>query len=216
MKDSEHLRDSALKLGIDLDNTSIKKFLFYLEVLKKWNKKLNLTSLEDNQEIITKHFIDSLTIISYLFDNCRMLDLGSGAGFPGIPISIVKGSVYVTLLESREKRTYFLNHIVRQLELLNVSVVRGRAEDRGNKIERGVFDFVICRAFGKIENIIDSGKEYLNRSGKIILMRGSRGLEELEECRSRLSDEINIEDECPTVLPNSDYKRFNILISLKR
>ena len=92
MTDAEFLKDSALKLGVELDNEQIYSFLYYLDELKLWNRKLNLTSVENDHDIIIKHFIDSLTPCSYLFNNCCILDIGTGAGFPGIPIAIVNNS----------------------------------------------------------------------------------------------------------------------------
>ena len=104
------------ELGITLDSRKIQKFLSYHELIKKWNSKINLTSVTDDSEIIVKHFLDSLTVSEFITDGPNILDIGTGAGFPGVPIAIVRELLNITVLDSREKRIFFINEVLRELE----------------------------------------------------------------------------------------------------
>ena len=141
----------------------------------EWNSKINLTSVTDDSEIIVKHFLDSLTVSELITDGPNILDIGTGAGFPGVPIAIVRQSLNITVLDSREKRIFFINEVLRELDLSNVKTVSGRAEDSNNGVPRINFDYVLTRAVGDIKEVINLSVPYLNEKGKIILMRGKEG-----------------------------------------
>ncbi|MEK7314264.1 MAG: 16S rRNA (guanine(527)-N(7))-methyltransferase RsmG, partial [Deltaproteobacteria bacterium] len=114
---SDILRAGAKELNIEMRESEERAFLIYLEELKKWNEKINLTSLRSDRDITVKHFLDSLTVARFLKDNnvSSLLDIGSGGGFPGIPLKIVMPELKVTLLEAIEKKVNFLKHIIRTL-----------------------------------------------------------------------------------------------------
>ena len=149
MKDE--LLNLAKKLKIDLNKEMIDKFLLYKELLKEWNEKINLTAIIEDREILLKHFIDSLTIEKYINKNDSIIDVGTGAGFPGIPLKIVRKDIKITLLDSLNKRLLFLDEVRQKVNLDNVNIVHGRAEDIGNKIDfREKYDIATARAVANL------------------------------------------------------------------
>lgn len=211
MRPDDLLVEGADELGIHLDKRQCEKFHKYLEHILEWNKKINLTSVIDPNEIVLKHFLDSLTVIPLLKDGRSLLDIGTGAGFPGVPVSIVKSSINVTLLDSTRKKVIFLNHITGELNLENVQSFHARAEDRNNGIPRCSFDYVVTRAVGDLKYVTDLSGDYINNNGKIILMRGK---ETLAELKSFKSDNFEITDVRELRVPKSEFKR--VLVVLKK
>lgn len=174
----EILFSGANELGISLSVEQIHLFLTYLQIFQVWNDKINLSSIKDEREIVVRHFLDSLTIFHDVDEESRVLDVGSGAGFPGIPLKIVKPSIETTLLDSTRKKVYFLRDVIRKLRLKTITAVCARAESEDNGVERGYYDFVISRAVASVDKLVEISKPYLVDAGKIILMRGKGGLEE--------------------------------------
>ncbi len=171
----------AEQIGITLTSQVVASYLFYIKELKKWNQRINLTSLETDREIAVKHFLDSLTIAPFLQDATQILDIGTGAGFPGLPLKIFAPSIDVLLLESSQKKCSFLRHIVRGLKLAGVEIVHGRAEDK-KMIERyaGGFDVVLSRALADLSTSLQLALPYAKRGGRIVGMRGRQGERERE------------------------------------
>lgn len=176
------LLKGAEQLGITLTSQVVENYLFYIEELKKWNKSINLTSLTTDRDMAVKHFLDSLTIVPFLQDATQVLDIGTGAGFPGLPLKIFAPSIDVLLLESSQKKCSFLRHIVRGLKLAGVEIVHGRAEDR-KMIERyaGGFDLVLSRALADLPTSLQLALPYTKRGGRIVGMRGRQGERERDE-----------------------------------
>jgi len=136
---SQLLIKGGEELGIRLVPSQVEKFLLYLRELQEWGKNINLTGIRDEREIIIKHFLDSLTCLRLLKElGGKVVDLGTGAGFPSLPIKIIRPQIELTLLEAREKRTLFLEHIVKILGLKEVKVLWKRVEDFGHTEERKV------------------------------------------------------------------------------
>ena len=117
------------EINIEINENKIDMFYLYMQELLEWNKKINLTAIEDENEIILKHFIDSLTVQKYIKNAQNIIDIGTGAGFPGIPLAIVNEKSNIVLLDSLNKRINFLNNVIQKLELSNVKAIHGRAED---------------------------------------------------------------------------------------
>jgi 16S rRNA (guanine527-N7)-methyltransferase len=181
------LKEGAGETGVILTGKMIEKFLVYLVELKEWNKVVNLTSLKKDDSIAVKHFIDSLSLVPHLLPGTSLLDLGSGAGFPGIPVKIAKPSLKVTLLEATRKKVHFQQHLIRKLGLVEISALQGRAENM--KAEKGItpqFDVVTSRAFSGLEKFLRSGVPFIKKGGSLIAMKGKRAEEELEESRDTL------------------------------
>ena len=173
------LLKGAEQIGITLTSQVVASYLFYIKELKKWNQRINLTSLETDREIAVKHFLDSLTIAPLLRDATQVLDIGTGAGFPGLPLKILSPPIELCLLESSQKKCSFLRHIVRGLKLANVEIVHGRAEDK-KMAERygGVFDLVLSRALADLPTSLQLALPYAKRGGRIVGMRGRQGEQE--------------------------------------
>jgi 16S rRNA (guanine527-N7)-methyltransferase len=174
----EILISGANELGISLSAVQTRLFLSYLDILQFWNEKINLTSIKDEKGIVVRHFLDSLTVFKFVRGESRILEIGSGAGFPGIPLKIVSPSIEITLLDSSQKKIYFLKDVIRKLGLERISAVCARAESEDNGVERNYYDFVISRAVGSVAKLVEISKPYLVDGGEIILMRGKGGLEE--------------------------------------
>ena len=139
------------KVDIEIDEEKVIKFYKYMNLLIEWNKKINLTAIIEPNDIILKHFVDSLTIVKEIGQNGKLADIGTGAGFPGIPIKIFIPEIDVTLIDSLNKRINFLNEVIEQLELKNIVAVHGRIEDLGkDKKYREKFDYVTSRAVANL------------------------------------------------------------------
>src|SRR5690606_21476970 len=135
----------------------IESFFKYKETLLKWNKNINLTAITDDRDIIIKHFIDSISVVPYIGkDLKKVIDVGTGAGFPGIPLKIIKKDLNVTLLDSLEKRTKFLNEVIEKLDLKNIEVIHSRAEDKGVSGDfREKFDLALARAVANLPVLLE-------------------------------------------------------------
>ncbi len=201
-------------ININLSEKNIDKFSRFKELLVEWNKKMNLTAITEENEIVLKHFIDSLTSLKYIDDNGKIIDVGTGAGFPGIPIAIMKENAEITLLDSLNKRLNFLNEVKNNTNLNNVKLVHGRAEDFGQDINfREKYDISISRAVANLSTLSEYLLPFVKVGGKCICMKGPDSDKEIEEAKNaiiRLGGKIvKIEK---FNLPDSDIGRTIIVI----
>ena len=164
-----------------LTNEQISNFEKYLELLLEWNEKFNLTAITDKNEVEEKHFIDSIALVKF-FDvkNKTLLDVGSGAGFPGIPLAIVEPSLHVTLLESNGKRVSFLKEAVKQLKLTNVDIIQGRVEELGL---REKYDIVTARAVKELNILLELCFYLVKVGGYFIAYKSSSVDEEISNAK---------------------------------
>jgi len=170
------------EIGVVLSDRVIENYLFYIAELKKWNTRINLTALTGDLEIGVKHFLDSLTVVPYLHGATRVMDIGAGAGFPGLPLKIQSPALDLLLLESSQKKVFFLRNIVRGLKLEGVEVVHGRAQDRGIKERYAkMFDLVLSRALADLPTSLQLALPYATGGGRIVGMRGRKGEQEQGE-----------------------------------
>ncbi|MBI5598288.1 MAG: 16S rRNA (guanine(527)-N(7))-methyltransferase RsmG [Deltaproteobacteria bacterium] len=182
------LTEGALELGVSLDESKNKHFETFLGELQKWNEKMNLTSITEEKEIITRHFLDSLTPMRFLDGIEKILDIGSGAGFPGIPMKIAAPAIGITLMESTEKKVLFLRHIIRTLVLPNAQTVFARAEDKGViDMLKENFGCVISRALTGIDEFLTLAAPYVRKNGMAIAMKGPTKGPGGEELKKELS-----------------------------
>ena len=177
----EILKTGATELGLTLGNNEISLFLKYLTELKEWNKKINLTAITDDRDIIIKHFLDSLTLVPFLTDQKTLLDIGSGAGFPGIPLKIVLPELKATLVDSVNKKVIFMKYIIRTIGLKNIGAIQARAEDKEvmKKFDYS-FDVVTSRAFSELGKFLDIAAPYAKKGGMLLAVKGPKGIEELK------------------------------------
>ncbi len=202
------------KLGINLSEIQLKQFYNYMNLLIEWNKKVNLTAITEPDEIILKHFVDSLTISKYISDGTKVVDVGTGAGFPGIPLKIVRQDVDITLLDSLQKRINFLDEVINELDLEKITTIHSRVEDFGkDKKYREKFDIATSRAVANLSTLSEYLLPLVKVGGKVISMKGSLIQEELENSKNAikiLGGQIEKVDEFD--LPNSDISRNIVLI----
>lgn len=215
MEKFEEILNKHLKeIKIELQKEQIEKFYKYMNLLLEWNEKINLTAITEPEEVILKHFVDSLTISKYIEKGSKLVDMGTGAGFPGIPIKILRDDVEITLADSLNKRINFLNEVIKELNLKNIETVHTRAEEFGkNKKYREKFDIATSRAVANLSTLSEYLIPLVKNAGKVICMKGSEIKEEVETAKKAI--EIlggKIEQEESFNLPNSDMKRNLIII----
>jgi 16S rRNA (guanine527-N7)-methyltransferase len=178
---SRLLVEGAEEIGVLLTNEHILAFRKYFDELKAWAKRMNLIRRVSDREIILKDFLDSLTVLKHLSQGASILDLGSGAGFPGIPVKIVRPDLRVVLLEATRKKVYFLKNLVRYLSLERTEVLWPGAKGDIGTNSLGPFDFVISRAFGSLRKFSTAGFRFLRQGGILLAMKGKKGGTELKK-----------------------------------
>ncbi len=180
---SQILSEGADAMGIALGERELSLFATYCGELLAWNSKINLLSVKSARDIVIKHFIDSLTLLPYIRnESCRVLDIGSGAGFPGIPLKIVVSSLKVSLLESSRKKSSFLKHVIRSLDLKDAVVIHNRAELlMEDETCGGSFHIVTSRATFKLPEFLRMGAFFLAPKGFLIAMKGGKSDQEQTE-----------------------------------
>ncbi|MDO8281933.1 MAG: 16S rRNA (guanine(527)-N(7))-methyltransferase RsmG [Thermodesulfovibrionia bacterium] len=169
------------ELGLSCSKKATADLLTLLSELKKWNKAYNLTSLKTDEDIIIKHFLDSLLYLKVFPDNAlKAADIGTGAGFPGIPIKIIRPDIEMTLVEPSRKKAAFLRNIVRVLKLDKVNVLQMRAEEMGEDLH-DYFDIIVSRATFSIMDYIQAASPYIRPGGVLIVSKGPNYSEEIKE-----------------------------------
>lgn len=204
------------KEGVSFDETKYNKFIMYKNLLKEWNEKINLTSILDDEEIIKKHFIDSIKAFRFEFlkDAKSIIDVGTGGGFPGIPIKIVSENIDLVLLDSLNKRINFLNEVVRQLKLDGVKTLHGRAEDfaRDSKY-REKFDVATSRAVANMTVLSEFCIPYVKVGGYFLALKGPSVDEEIKESRNAIGTlGGKLEDIIKVEIENSDLKHNLVVV----
>lgn len=199
------LVEGARELGFELSQKETELFMLFLSQLKVWNEKINLTALKTDRDIILKHFIDSIAPAELIADNAALLDIGSGAGFPGVPLKIVRPDLDVTLIDSSGKKVSFLKDLIRKLGLEKLKAVSLRAEDAQNGLSRNSFDCVITRAVGSIQHVLGLSLPYIKEDGEIILMRGRTGVDNIDE--ASLGKKLRLTEDKTLTLPYGGQER---------
>ncbi len=182
------LQELAQAVGISLSGPQLGKFQRYLELLLVWNEKVNLTAITEPQEVVIKHFLDSLLLLNTvsLKQGAKVIDVGTGAGFPGIPLKIARPDLDLTLLDSLNKRLVFLQELLKELEL-SAETVHCRAEEGGRKKElRGKFDFVTARAVAPLNLLCEYCLPFLKVGGIFAAMKGPNCSEEIEAAKKAI------------------------------
>lgn len=217
--DAVTLRHMAADRGVALSEEQMAQFEKYYELLVEWNEKMNLTGITEKSQVYEKHFYDSITPAFYYdFTNVgSVIDVGSGAGFPGIPLKICFPSLKLTILDSLNKRLVFLQEVARQLGLKNVEFVHGRAEDAGrDKKYREQFDMATARAVARMNVLTELCIPFVKRGGVFLVMKGANVEEELNEGKKAIKSLGGKTEKVETFeLPEEQSER-NIIIVRKQ
>lgn len=199
--------------NISLDDNQIEKFNRYYELLIDWNQKINLTTITEYQEVVKKHFFDScLLLMNYpkeMFDSKHIIDVGTGGGFPGIPLAILLPEAKFTLIDSLNKRIDFLKIVIDELQLNHVNLVHGRAEDLGKNMEyREQFDYCVSRAVAALPLLLEYCSPFIKKNGFLYLYKSKRVTQEIQEAENALSI-LNCQvKENIQLINDMDYERF--------
>lgn len=183
------LKEQALKSDIKLSDEQVLKLTRYYELLIEWNEKMNLTALTEPQDVALKHFCDSILLLKYadIPVDSSLIDVGTGAGFPSVPIKIVRPDIKLCLLDSLNKRLTFLNEVVNELGLEDVKIVHARAEDGARKADlREKFDFATSRAVAQLNVLSEYCLPYVKLNGAFLAMKGKYSEEEISNAKSAI------------------------------
>ena len=187
--------DGAKDLDIEIDRGKIDQFAIHASELLKWSQKTNLTAISDPLEIAVKHFLDSIAPARFISPNTSLLDVGSGGGFPGIPLKIMIPSLSVTLIDASRKKVSFLKHVIRRLDLINIEACHVRAQDLSK--DCGVhtaYDVIISRALSSMVNFVQMSLPLLATHGVIMAMKGKLTDKEIESARSLIEKPRDIQE----------------------
>ncbi len=209
---------AAEDVGLELTTEQYDQFITYMRLLQEWNEKINLTAILEDEEIIKKHFIDSIKAFKRdeFKQNVNVIDVGTGAGFPGIPIAIMNPNINVTLLDSLNKRIKFLDIVINKLGLKNIKTIHSRAEDGArNKNLREKFDIATSRAVANMSVLSEYCLPYVKVGGKFIALKGPAVEQEIEESNvaiKTLGGEL--EQICEVKIEDTDL-RHNLVVVKK-
>lgn len=213
---ASYIEQEIKKLGVEIDSVRALQFYDYYEMLIQWNEVMNLTAITEFEDVVRKHFVDSLSIIYVKNMKCvdNLIDIGTGAGFPGIPLKILFPHLKVTLLDSLRKRIDFLNHVIEQLGLAGIEAVHGRAEDfarPGQKREQ--YDLCVSRAVANLSTLSEYCLPYVKIGGEFISYKSGEIEQETENAKGAVFLLGGKMGECRSfVLPGTDVRRSLVCI----
>lgn len=221
-----NLEEGALEIGVPLDAAQLASFDHYLALLQDWNQRMSLTTITDPAEVVTKHFLDSLSCLlalpcingqplqDWLARPLRAVDVGAGPGFPGLPLKIAWPALRLTLIESTGKKCRFLEQVVADLGLQNVTVINERAEDYGQGPQRASFDLALARALSRLPTALEYCLPLLKTGGWLIAQKGKDPQEEVAEAREALNTlGGSLHDIVSVDVPGLDAQRALVIIA---
>ena len=207
------LLEYLTKIDIVLDEKSIESFYKYMNILLEWNEKINLTAIIEPKEIILKHFVDSISINKYINNANTIFDIGTGAGFPGIPLKIINSYKEFILVDSLNKRINFLEEVKKSLELDNINLIHSRVEDlANNKVYRETGDAVVSRAVANLRVLVEYMLPFIKVGGECICMKGPNIEEELKEAQNAIDILGGKIERIDNIILPEDIERNIILI----
>lgn len=197
--------EEAKKINVSVDDDMLNKFYTYMKEIIAWNDKVNVTAITDEKMFIVKHFIDSLTVNRFVEDKTNIIDIGTGAGFPGIPLKIINPNLKVTLIDSVNKKLNVIRDISEKINLTNLEIIHTRAEDLANNKEyREKYDVATTRAVSNLTTILEYMLPFVKIGGYAVCMKGPNYKEELEVARKAIEvlggeyqfiEELNVNEE---------------------
>ncbi|UCG99913.1 MAG: 16S rRNA (guanine(527)-N(7))-methyltransferase RsmG [Deltaproteobacteria bacterium] len=214
IEDHQLLREGAHGFGVTLSERQLYLFALFLEGLRSWNRRMNLTGISEKREMIVKLLLDPLVALPYLSSSGTVLDIGSGAGIPGMPFKIARPEFEVHLIESKGKKVSFLRDMIRRLGLKGVEAYKGRAEKRdGLPTLFNSYDIVTARALAPLKKTIGICSPYLEPGSLLVTFKGSRVDQEIEDSEE-LMGELNfrISKKIPYSLPETEGERYLLIL----
>lgn len=218
---TDQFKRDLLELGVTLDDHQINQFITYYKMLVEWNEVMNLTAITEYDDVLKKHFVDSLSLIK-AYDvsrKAKVIDVGTGAGFPGLALKIAYPSLQITLLDSLNKRIQFLNSVIEQLGLTGVDTVHGRAEDfaKPDKL-REKYDLCVSRAVANLSTLSEYCLPFVREGGLFISYKSEKISEEIEKAGKAISTlGGKVEGQVEFILPESDiYRNLFIIKKVKK
>lgn len=217
---SDYIAKKMMEIGIEISTKQETQFQKYYDLLIEYNKVMNLTAITEYEDVVEKHFVDSLAIVkafskSYILEEIgKVIDIGTGAGFPGIPLKIVFPNLKITLLDSLNKRIKFLNTVIDELQLENIETIHGRAEDFAKQVKyREQYDICVSRAVANLSTLSEYCIPYVKTGGYFLPYKSGDIEQELKEAQKAI--EIlggKLEDTVKFELPGTDIKRSLVKI----
>lgn len=212
----ELLYSAAQEIGIKLNDIQLEQFQIYYKMLIDTNKVMNLTSITAKEDVVYKHFIDSIVLKNYIdISNSKVIDIGTGAGFPGIPLAIIYSSTNFTLMDSLNKRIQFLNKVVKECNLDNVETVHSRAEDLGhNEAYREQYNYCVSRAVANMSVLLEYCIPFVKKGGKFISYKSGKADNEIAQsanAQKKLSCAYSTE--YSFYIPNTDIARKFVIFN---
>lgn len=217
---TDQFRKDIAALGITLEEHQIEQFILYYEMLVEWNQVMNLTAITEYEDVMKKHFVDSLSLIK-AFDvnqNAKVIDVGTGAGFPGLALKIAYPSLEITLLDSLNKRIQFLNAVIEKLQLKGIDTIHGRAEDyaKPNKL-REKYDLCVSRAVANLSTLSEYCLPFVKENGIFIPYKSEKTSEEMDKAAKAIAIlGGKVINQVEFTLPESDIYRNLIIIKKEK
>lgn len=210
------LLESAQALGIALSEAQTDQFMQYLSLLLEWNEKMNLTAITDPMEVVQKHFIDCISVLPHLDlqGGETIIDVGTGAGFPGVPLKIASPALQVTLLDALQKRLTFLDTLTQSLQLSDVTLVHSRAEDGGQNPDlREQFDLCVSRAVANLAVLLEYCLPFVKVGGRLAALKGPDAAQEIEQAQNALQTlGGKVTAVIPVTIPHTDLQHRLVLV----
>ncbi|RLC06370.1 MAG: 16S rRNA (guanine(527)-N(7))-methyltransferase RsmG [Deltaproteobacteria bacterium] len=185
----ETIVTGARSLGIDVQPGQADQFAAHALILKEWNQKINLTAIDSPIDMAVKHFLDSIISSRYIKPDSRLLDVGSGAGFPGIPLKVMMPSLNVILVDATRKKISFLKHVIQALHLSRIAAIHSRIEDLQQEWD-GRFDIIVCRAFSSLADFAEKCLPLLAPDGLLLAFKGKEFATDLDQASTQKGSEV--------------------------
>ncbi|OEU75450.1 MAG: 16S rRNA (guanine(527)-N(7))-methyltransferase RsmG [Desulfuromonadales bacterium C00003068] len=214
MPDRALLEEMLQQIDVVVSARALDELLWFRDELLRWNKKINLTAITDPVSTLEKHLVDSLTLLPYLDQQGTILDMGSGGGFPSIPLKIARSSYKIWSVDAVAKKIAFQKHVIRSLKVQGFTPLHARLEDLPCHNDLAPFDMVVTRAFAPLKDILALAKPLLAMNGIVVAMKGADGLAELAESEQYLQEDgFHCQRTVKLRLPRSQAKRTLLIFS---